>query len=123
MDPKAYPLADDHLTDSMFKLINQSNNYKLVRRGVNEVIKMLERNQVELVVLAADVQPLGILLNLPPICEEKNVPYVFVKSKIALGRATGIARNVIAMCIVRSEENPLEKMLDRVKDDIEQLLI
>ena len=31
--------------------------------------------------LAADTEPLEILLHLPLLCEDKNVPYVFVRSK------------------------------------------
>jgi U4/U6 small nuclear ribonucleoprotein SNU13 len=33
------------------------------------------------VVLAADTEPLEILLHLPLLAEDKNVPYVFVPSK------------------------------------------
>ena len=36
--------------------------------------------------LAADSEPLEILLHIPLLCEDKNVPYVFVRSKQALGR-------------------------------------
>ena len=34
-----------------------------------------------MIVLAADAEPLEILLHLPLLCEDKNVPYVFVRSK------------------------------------------
>jgi hypothetical protein len=51
--------------------------------------KTLNRSQAEFLVLAADTEPLEILLHLPLLCEDKNVPYVFVKSKQALGRACG----------------------------------
>ena len=30
----------------------------------------------------------------PLVCEDKNVPYVFVKSKTALGRACGVSRRM-----------------------------
>ena len=33
--------------------------------------------------MAADTEPLEILLHLPLLCEDKNVPYVFVPSKQA----------------------------------------
>jgi U4/U6 small nuclear ribonucleoprotein SNU13 len=39
--------------------------------------------------MAADAEPLEIILHLPLLCEDKNVPYVFVRSKAALGRACG----------------------------------
>jgi U4/U6 small nuclear ribonucleoprotein SNU13 len=31
--------------------------------------------------MAADAEPLEILLHLPLLCEDKNVPYVFVPNK------------------------------------------
>lgn len=43
--------------------------------------KTLNRGISELIVLAADAEPLEILLHLPLLCEDKNVPYVFVPSK------------------------------------------
>ena len=55
-------------------------------QGANEATKTLNRGQAEFVVLAADSEPLEILLHIPLLCEDKNVPYVFVRSKQALGR-------------------------------------
>lgn len=55
----------------------------------------------ELIVMAADAEPLEIILHLPLLCEDKNVPYVFVKSKAALGRACGVTRPVIATSITQ----------------------
>ena len=43
--------------------------------------KTLNRGLSELIVLSADAEPLEILLHLPLLCEDKNVPYVFVRSK------------------------------------------
>lgn len=43
--------------------------------------KALNRGLSEFIVMAADAQPLEILLHLPLLCEDKNVPYVFVRSK------------------------------------------
>ena len=47
----------------------------------NQATKTLNRGQSEFVVLAADAEPLEILLHIPLLCEDKNVPYVFVRSK------------------------------------------
>ena len=43
--------------------------------------KTLNRGISEFIVMAADTEPLEILLHLPLLCEDKNVPYVFVRSK------------------------------------------
>ena len=31
--------------------------------------------------MAADAEPIEIIMHLPLLCEDKNVPYVFVRSK------------------------------------------
>lgn len=45
--------------------------------------KTLNRGISEFIVMAADAEPLEILLHLPLLCEDKNVPYVFVPSKVS----------------------------------------
>lgn len=81
VNPKAYPLADQVLTPKILNLVQQASNYKQLRKGANEATKMLNRNQSDLIVMAADAEPIEILLHLPLLCEDKNVPYVFVRSK------------------------------------------
>jgi len=70
---------------------------------VNECIKFLNKGTSEIVILAADCDPIEIVMGLPIICEEKNVPYCFVPSKAALGRACGIKRQVVACTILFHE--------------------
>ncbi|CAE8637286.1 unnamed protein product [Polarella glacialis] len=97
VNPKAYPLAKETLTVTILDLVQQAANYKQLKKGANEATKTLNRGTAELVILAADAEPLEILLHLPLVCEDKNVPYVFVKSKTALGRACGVSRPVILL--------------------------
>ena len=73
--------------------------------------------------MAADAEPLEILLHLPLLCEDKNVPYVFVKSKAALGRACGVTRPVIAASITQNEGSQLRSQIQKLKEDVEKLLI
>ena len=96
VNPKAYPLAEQALTTKILNLVQQASNYKQLRKGANEATKTLNRGQAEFVILAADSEPLEILLHIPLLCQDKNVPYVFVRSKQALGRACGVSRPVIA---------------------------
>jgi U4/U6 small nuclear ribonucleoprotein SNU13 len=74
-------------------------------------------------VLAADTEPLEILLHLPLLCEDKNVPYVFVRSKQALGRACGVSRPVIACAVTVNETSQLKSQIQSLKLAIEKLLI
>lgn len=36
MNPKAYPLADATLTNTILNLVQQASNYKQLRKGANE---------------------------------------------------------------------------------------
>lgn len=87
------------------------------------VTKTLNRGTAELIILAADTSPLAILLHLPLLCEDKNVPYVFVSSKTALGRAAGVSRSVIAVSITTNEASDLMGQIREAKDKIERLMI
>ena len=73
--------------------------------------------------MAADTEPLEILLHLPLLCEDKNVPYVFVPSKIALGRACGVSRPVVSCSILSNEASQLAPQIQSLRTKIEQLLI
>lgn len=101
----------------------QATNYKQIKKGANEATKTLNRGISELIIMAADAEPIEILLHLPLLCEDKNVPYVFVPSKIALGRACGVSRPVISCSITTNEVSQLKPTIDSMKLKIEQLLI
>lgn len=123
VDSKAYPLAGRDLSKQILELVNQAQNHKQLKKGANEATKTLNRGVSELIVMAADAEPLEILLHLPLLCEDKNVPYVFVESKDALGRACGVSRPVIAASITSNENSELDRQIQALKIDVEKLLI
>ncbi|KAG8904549.1 RNA binding protein snu13 [Tulasnella sp. 403] len=120
---KAWPLADAALTNQILDLVQQANNYKMLKKGANEVTKTLNRGIAEFIVLTADTAPIEILLHLPLLCEDKNVPYVFVPSKTALGRACGVTRNVIACSVTTNEARELNSQIQTIKLAIEKLFM
>ncbi|XBI70467.1 hypothetical protein VPH35_064944 [Triticum aestivum] len=115
VNPKAYPLADSQLTITILDLVQQAANYKQLKKGANEATKTLNRGISEFVVMAADTEPLEILLHLPLLAEDKNVPYVFVPSKQALGRACGVTRPVIACSVTSNEGSQLKQPIQSLK--------
>lgn len=98
-------------------------NYKQLRKGANEATKTLNRGLAEFIVMSADAKPLEILLHLPLLCEDKNVPYVFVRSGQALGRACGVSRPVIACSVTANEGSQLKSQITTIQQEIEKLLI
>lgn len=101
----AWPIADAALSQEILDLIQSASHYRQLKKGANEATKALNRGTAEVVVLAADTAPLAILLHIPLLAEDKSkrlppfctmcttanilkdTPYVYVPSKIALGRA------------------------------------
>jgi U4/U6 small nuclear ribonucleoprotein SNU13 len=119
----AWPIADEALTQNILDLIQQATHYRQIKKGANEATKTLNRGTSELIVLAADTSPLAILLHLPLLAEDKNTPYVYVPSKLALGRATGVSRPVIAASITTNEASDLAGQIRSIKDKVERLMI
>ncbi|CAH9056464.1 unnamed protein product [Cuscuta epithymum] len=123
VNPKAYPLAGAELTIVIHDLVAQDANYKQLKKGANEATKTLNKGISGFIVMVADTEPLEILLHLPLLAEDKNVPYVFVKSKEALGRACGVTRPVIACSVTSNEGSQLKAQITEFKNAIEKLLI
>lgn len=121
-NPKAFPLADAEMTKNILDLVQQCSHHKQLRKGANEVTKTLNRGISEFVVIAADTEPLEIVLQLPLLCEDKNIPYIFVPAKVALGRSAGLSRAVVAVSIVSNPSSPLCSQIDNVRGLVERLL-
>ncbi|KAF4485793.1 13 kDa ribonucleoprotein-associated protein [Colletotrichum fructicola Nara gc5] len=114
---------DTHRNNEILDMVQQCTHYRQLKKGANEATKTLNRGVSELIVLAADTNPLSIVLHLPLLAEDKNVPYVYVKSKTALGRACGVSRAVIAASITSNEGSELAGPIRALKDKVERLAI
>ena len=115
VNSKAFPLADAALTNQILDLVQQASHYKQLKKGANEATKTLNRGICEFIIMAADIEPIESVLHLPLLCEDKNVPYVFVPSKIALGRACGVSRAVVAASVTTNEARELQSQIQTIK--------
>jgi len=103
--------------------VQEAAHRRQLKKGANESTKAVNRNEAEIVILAADTVPLSILMHLPLLCEEKDVLYVFVSSKGALGRRAGVSRPIIAVTITANEGSDLTGKIEEAKDAIEKLML
>lgn len=122
-DSRAFPLADAATTQQILDIVQQATNLRQLKKGANEATKTLNRGISEFIVMAADAEPIEIVLHLPLLCEDKNVPYVFVPSKIALGRSCGVSRPVVAASVTTNDSSQIKEQVYQLKDKIERLLI
>jgi len=75
-----------------------------IRKGANEATKALEKGQAKLVVYAEDVTPKEIIMHLPLLAKEKNVPCFGVSKKDDLGAAAGLVVSTAAVAVVKEGE-------------------
>ncbi len=75
-----------------------------IRKGANEATKAIEKGDAKLVVYAADVTPKEVVMHLPLLCKEKNVPCIEISKKEDLGAAAGLAVATAAVAVVKEGE-------------------
>ena len=85
VSPIADPLASDKLCKKLLKLIQKGMKDKLVKRGVKETVKAVRKGSKGIVIIAADISPIDVLSHLPILCEDKGIPYMYVKSRAEVG--------------------------------------
>jgi len=72
-----------------------------IRKGANETTKAIEKGNAKLVVYAADVNPKEVVMHLPLLCKEKNIPCVEISKKEDLGAAAGLPVATAAVAVVK----------------------
>ncbi|HUU06939.1 MAG TPA: 50S ribosomal protein L7Ae [Thermoplasmata archaeon] len=88
------------LVDKAYDVVELARDGGKVRKGTNEVTKLVERGEAVFVVMAEDVSPPEILMHMPILCEEKNIPYAYVPTKAELGNACGLEKPTAAVAVV-----------------------
>jgi len=119
--PKAYVKFETpkELAEKALKALEIARNSGKIKKGTNETTKAVEKGIAKLVLIAEDVDPEEIVMHLPPLCEEKNVPYLYVPSKIELGRYAGIDVAAASACIV--EEGEAKELVEEIIKEIEKI--
>ncbi len=102
----------DSLAEKTYDAIEKADDTGKVVIGVNEVTKAIERNEAELVIVANDVDPKEIIMHLPALSEERDIPYTFVPEKEELGLAAGI--NVQSAAIAVTTVGQAEEQIDDI---------
>jgi len=104
------------LQDKILNAIEIAKETGKVRKGTNEVTKIVERGDAKFVVIAEDVNPPEIVAHLPLLCEEKGILYGYVASKSDLGKRLGIksAASVGVVDFGKAEEL-FKEIMDGVK--------
>ena len=87
------------LSDKAYNLAEMARDGGKIKKGTNEVTKAVERGEAQIVIMAVDVEPPEILAHMPALCDERNIPYVYVPAKAELGNAIGLEKPTASIAI------------------------
>lgn len=88
------------LENRLLELLSEVKESGKLKKGINETTKSVERGVAKLVLLSEDVDPPEVVMHLPALCDEKSVPYAYVKRQEDLGKACGLSTKSCASAAV-----------------------
>ncbi|KAK7409484.1 hypothetical protein QQX98_008334 [Neonectria punicea] len=119
----AIPVADEKGMKKVYKTIRKAAKNNTLKRGVKEVVKTLRKSPPSapgytsfpgVVVIAGDISPADVISHLPVLCEDHNVPFIFVTSRAELGAAAKTKRPTSVVMIMEKAEG--KKSKDKAAD-------
>jgi len=88
------------MSEQALEIIEMARKTGKIRKGCNEVTKVIEKGLAKFVAAAADVSPKEIVMHLPLLAKEKGIPFAEVAKKSDLGAAAGIPVGTAAIAVV-----------------------
>ncbi len=67
--------------------------------------------------IAGDISPIDVISHIPGICEDLEIPYIYVNSKADLGAAAGTKRPT-SVILVAPKKGMTFEAADKLKDCI-----
>ena len=116
VSPIADPLASDKLSKKLLKLTKRGMKDKLVKRGVKETVKAVRKGQKGVVIIAADISPIDVLSHLAILCEDKSIPYMYVKSRAEIGEACKTKRPTSCVLICKPDKKKHEETTESYEE-------
>ena len=107
------------IAEASYEALRQAKQTGKIRKGTNEATKAIERGIAKLVVISEDEDPPEVVAHLPILCNEMNIPFVFVPQKELLGQAISIDIGAAVACIV--EPGDAKATLDKIIDSLNNL--
>ena len=107
------------LEDDALDALEVARDTGSVKKGTNETTKAVERGNADLVYIAEDVQPEEVVIHLPELSDEKNVPFIFVGAQDDIGHAAGLEVGSAAAAITDTGE--AEDEVEDITEKLEEL--
>lgn len=100
------------IVEKTYEAVELAKNTGKIKKGINEATKAIERGIAKLVVVAQDTEPKEIVMHIPSLCEEKDIPMALVPSKEELGASAGMT--VPTSCIAILQEGDAKSLIKEI---------
>lgn len=119
----AKPIATKSLAKKIYKVVKKAyKNKSNVINGLKNVQKSIRKGQKGIVILAGDITPIDMMCHLPAMCEDRDLPYCYVPSKMDLGSCMGPGSSERCCVSLMIIENPeLKEAYKELKEQIKVL--
>ena len=104
----------------------QAAKNNTLKRGVKEVVKTLRKSPPSapgntsfpgVVIVAGDISPMDVISHIPVLCEDHNVPFMFVSSRAELGAAAKTKRPTSVVMVMEKREGKKKEVKEAEGDD------
>jgi large subunit ribosomal protein L7Ae len=90
--------------ESAFELIELVKSSGKIKKGTNEVTKAIEKQKAKFVIVADNITPPEIVMHLPLLAKEKEIPCIKAGTKEELGTAAGLKVGTSSLAIIDEGE-------------------
>lgn len=64
------------------------------------------------VLIAGDISPIDVITHLPVLCEDNDIPYIFVPSKEKLGHSSKTKRSTSCVLVAKPKDKEAAEKFD-----------
>ncbi|MEA2034774.1 MAG: 50S ribosomal protein L7Ae [Euryarchaeota archaeon] len=111
--------VSEEIQNKALEALEISRDTGKIKKGSNEATKAIERGTAQLVLVSGDVEPEEIVMHLPLLCDEKQIPYVIINKQNDVGAASGLDVGSAAAAIVKAGK--AKELVDVVVGQISEL--
>ncbi|XP_010539995.1 PREDICTED: H/ACA ribonucleoprotein complex subunit 2-like protein [Tarenaya hassleriana] len=122
--PIAKPLAGKKLYKRTLKVVRTAAENKCLKRGVKEVVKSIRRGNKGLCVIAGNISPIDVITHVPILCEDADIPYIYVPSKEDLATAGATKRPTCCVLVLTKpgKGELSQEVQEKLKTEYEQVV-
>lgn len=106
------------LAETALEALEVARDTGQIKKGTNEVTKAIERSNADLVLVAEDVQPEEVVMHIPELADERDIPVIFVETQDEVGHAAGLEVGSASAAIVDPGEagSDVEEIAEKIAD-------